>query len=176
MESTIQNDRREKQNKGKQPQDQDNPFPHIQANNEDEGEDSDETTSPPRDEQLPEEKRAEEGRSSILAWLKERLAKEVIAVEEESLGDLDCLLNQTQEITERKKATKMSKVIRDNTGSRAIQIATPRVDKFEGEITVEEYDVETIDLGLPTIEKALSDMNDSVKTVHDMLRMEVEMN
>lgn len=57
-----------------------------------------------------------------------------------------------------------------------IQIATLMVYKFENDIIVEEHDVESIDLGPPTTKKALGDMNDLVKIVHDMLRMEVEKN
>lgn len=114
-----------------------------------------------------------EERLIILAWLRERLTKEVV-VEADNLTDLGSYLDRNQDI-EKKKATKMSKMTRVGEGSRIIQIATPRVDKLADEITTEEYDLETIDLG-PTTDQALEDMNDMVKTLHDMLKLEVKKN
>lgn len=110
----------------------------------------------------------------IPAWLRERSTREVI-VEEDNLVDLRSCLDRNQE-TEKKKATKMSKTTRDGEGSRIIQIATPRVNKPADEITAKEYDLETIDLGPPTTDQELEVMNDTVKTVHDMLKLEVEKN
>lgn len=140
------------------------------------GEDNDETTSPPRDEQMHEGAQIQEGRSSIPEWLKERLAQEVIVVEEEQTYDIGSLLSQTREVTEKRKATKMSKVIRDDSGSRKLQIATPRVEKYEGEITTDEYDMETTDLGPLTSEQAIGDAIDSLKAINDMLRAETKKN
>lgn len=57
-----------------------------------------------------------------------------------------------------------------------IRVAIPKVDKLEDEITEKEFDLETINLGPPTTDHALEDMNDKVKTVHDMLNLEVEKN
>lgn len=172
MESTVQNDK----GKEKSSQEQKDLTPHIQEIDEDEEEDNDETTSPPREEQMLEETQVEEGRSSIPEWLKERLAREVIAVDEEPTYDLESLLSQTQKVTEKKKATKMSKVIRDDSSSWKLQIAIPMVDKYEDEIIADEYDMETIDLGPLTSEQAIGDANDSLKTVNDMLRTEVKKN
>lgn len=70
----------------------------------------------------------------------------------------------------------MSKVIRDDSGSRQLQIATPRVEKYEGEITVDEYDMETVDLGPLTSEQAIGDATDLLKAINDMLRAEIEKN
>lgn len=113
-----------------------------------------------------------EGRSSILDWLKERLTREVIVEEEEQAFDLESLLSKSQKGIEKRKASKISKVIRDDTGSRNIQIATPIVDKYDDEITVEEYDLETFDLGPLTFEQAMEDVTDSVRVVNDKLKEE----
>lgn len=96
-------------------------------------------------------------------------------VEEEDPFGLDSYLDRTQE-TEKKKVVKMSKMTRDGEGSWIIQIVTPRVDKPDGEIKAEEYNLDTIDLGPPTTNQALEDMNDTMKAVHDMLKLEVEKN
>lgn len=77
-----------------------------------------------------EEAQIQEGRSSILEWLKERLAQEVIVVEEKQTYDIASLLSQTREVTKKRKGMKISKVIRDDSGSRKLQIATPRVEKY----------------------------------------------
>lgn len=90
--------------------------------------------------------------------------------------DIVILLRQTQEVTKKRKAMKMSKVIRDNLGSRKLQIAIPRVEKYEGEIIADEYDMETIDLGTPTFEQVIGDAPDSLKVVDDMLRAQIEKN
>lgn len=77
MESTVHNDK----GKEKSSQGQGDLTHHIQEIEGNEEEDNDETTSPPRDEQVREETQIQEGRSFILEWLKERLAQEVIAVD-----------------------------------------------------------------------------------------------
>lgn len=150
MESIVHNDK----GKEKSSQEQEDLTPHIQEINGDEEEDNDETTLPPRDEQMLEETQVQEGRSSIPEWLKERLAREVIVVDEEPTYDLESLLSRTREVTEKRKATKMSEVIRDDSGSRKLQIATPIVNKYE---VGDEYDMETIDLGPLTSEQAIGD-------------------
>lgn len=66
MESTIQNDKNDRQNKGKMPQDSSNPALHIQICDDEEHGDNNEATSPPRNEPLPKEVQVKEGRSSIL--------------------------------------------------------------------------------------------------------------
>lgn len=43
------------------------------------------------------------------------------------------------------------------------------VDKYEGEITMDEYGMETIDLGPLASEQAIGDANDSLKAINDML-------
>lgn len=96
--------------------------------------------------------------------------------EEEQAFDLESLLNEPQEVIEKKKASKISKVIRDDAGSRKIQIATPTVDKYEDEITVDEYDLETFDLGPLTSEQAMDEATDSVKAVNEKLKAEIEKN
>lgn len=136
--------------------------------------DNEKTTSPPRVEQQFKELQVEEERSTILTWLNERMNKEVIVTEEETIDNLDNFLDRIVQTIEMKKATKLSKIMRDSTGSRVIQIATPRLDKLEDEITADAYDLETIELGLATTEQAMEDLNDSVKTVQDGLKIELQ--
>lgn len=176
MESTVQND---KQDKGRTPQHSSRQSLSLQVGvNEQQGErNDDEATSPFRGERpLPEEVQVREGKSSIPDWLKERLTRVVVVEEEEQVFDLESLLGKSQEGIERKKATKISKVIRDDTGSRKIQIATPMVDKYDDEIMAEEYDLETFDLGSLTFEQAMEDVTDSVRAVNNKLKEEVEKN
>ncbi|XP_059068919.1 uncharacterized protein LOC131859325 [Cryptomeria japonica] len=176
IESTIQNDKNDRQDKGKMPQESSNPALHIQICDDEEQGDNNEETSPPRNELLLKEVQVREGRSSIPEWLKERLTKEVIEEEEEKAFDLESLLNEHQEVIERRKAPKMLKIIRDDAGSKKIEIATPAVDKYEDEITAEEYDLETFDLGPLTSEQAMEEATDSVKAVNEKLKAEIERN
>lgn len=136
--------------------------------------DNEETTSPPRVDQQFKEIQVEKERSTILAWLKERMTKEVIVAEEEATDKLDSFLEWIGQTIEKKKATKLSKITRDNIVSQIIQIATPRVDKPEDEITTDDYDLETIELGPTTVEQEIEDLSDSVKIVQDILRIELE--
>lgn len=123
MESIVQNSRCKKTDQGNRPQAQYNPVPHEQANSKASKdvyvdiENEDEVTSPPREDQQLKEVQVGEERSASPTWLKERLAKEVIAIEEEPLDDLDSFLNKAQETVEKKKATKMSKITKDSLGS-----------------------------------------------------------
>lgn len=94
--------------------------------------------------------------------------------EEEQAFDLESLLNGPQEVVEKKKASRMSKIIRDDTGSRKIQIATPTVDKYEDEIMADEYDLETFNLGPLTFEQAMEEATDSVKVVNEKLKAEIK--
>lgn len=135
-----------------------------------------EVPSPPWEDQQLKEVQIGEEKSAIPAWLKQRLPKEVIAIEEEPLDDSDNFLHKTQEVAEKRKVAKMSNITRDDIGSWGIQIATPRVEKLEGEITTKEYDLETIYLVPPTTKQAMEDLNETMKTVHDMLKVEVEKN
>lgn len=89
---------------------------------------------------------------------------------------MESLLSKSQEGIEKKKATKISKVIKDDTGSRKIQIATPAVDKYDDEIMAEEYDLETFDLGPLTSEQAMEDATDLVRAINDKLKEEIEEN
>lgn len=111
-----------------------------------------------------------EERPAIPTWLRERLSKNVMLQEEQDHFDLGSYFDKNQE-HEKRTATRMSKMTRDEEGSRIIQIAIPRIDKPEDEIIVEEFDLETINLGPPTNNQALEDMNDKVKTVHGMLKL-----
>lgn len=91
VESRVHNDK----GKEKASQEQEDLTHLIQEIEGGEQEDNDETTSPPRDEQRHEESQIQEGRSSIIEWLKERIAQEVIVVEEKQTYDIASLLNQT---------------------------------------------------------------------------------
>lgn len=122
------------------------------------------------------ETQVREKRSSIPDWLKERLTREVVVEEEEQAFDLESLLSKSQEGIEKRKASKISKVIRDDKCSGKIQIATPTVDKYDDEIIVEEYNLETFDLGPLTSKQAMEDATDSVRAVNDKLKEEIEKN
>lgn len=117
--------------------------------------DNEETTSPPQGDQQFKEIQIEKEQSTILAWLKERMTKEVIVTEEEATDNLDSFLERIGQTVEKNKPTNLSKITRDNVGSQIIQIATPRVDKPEDEITADDYDLETIELGLATTKQEI---------------------
>ncbi|XP_059069026.1 uncharacterized protein LOC131859382 [Cryptomeria japonica] len=70
----------------------------------------------------------------------------------------------------------MSKIIRDDTSSKRIEIATPVADKYEDEILAEEYDLETFDLGPLTSEQSMEEANKFVKAVNEKLKAKIEKN
>lgn len=174
MESMVQNDKPEK---GQMPQHSSRQSPQVDANELHEEKNDDEVKSPFReDEPSPKEIQVRETRFAIPDWLKERLTRVIVVDEEEDVFDLESLIGNSQEVMEKKKATKMSKVIRDETGSRKLQIATPVVDKYEGEILADEYDLETFELGPLTIEQAMEEATDSFEALKDKLKEEMEKN
>ncbi|XP_057848237.2 uncharacterized protein LOC131058395 isoform X1 [Cryptomeria japonica] len=169
MESMVQNDK-----EGQAPRR--SPGGSLQDNELHDDREDNEVTSPPREEELLKEIQVKETRSAIPDWLKERLTKVIVIEDEDNVIDLESLVGHSQEVIEKRKATKMSKMIRDETGSRILQIATPAVDKYEGEILAEEYDVETFELGPLTAEQTLDDATDSFEALKDKLREEMEKN
>lgn len=174
MESMVQND---KQEKGQTPQHSSSQSPQVDANELHEEKNDDEATSPFREDRpLLKEIQVRETRSAIPDWLKEKLTRVVVVEEEEDVFDLESLRGNSQEVMEKKKATKMSKVIRDETGSRKLQVATPVVDKYEGEILADEYDLETFELGPLTSEQAMEEATDSFEALKDKLKEEMEKN
>lgn len=50
------------------------------------------------------------------------------------------------------------------------------MDKYDNEITTEEYDLETFDLGPLTSEQAMEDATNLVRAINDKLKEEIEKN
>lgn len=61
--------------------------------------------------------------------------------------ELEDLINMINKPTKKKVVKKFSKVTRDESRSRMLHLAVPRVDKDRNEITPNEYNITIVNLG-----------------------------
>lgn len=91
--------------------------------------------------------------------------KKKIIVESNLDDDLEDFLNRIGKIVEKKQAKKYSKITKESSGFQLVQVVIPKVNTTKDDITLEEYEVTTVDLGPTTKEQEIEEFDESVKVI-----------
>jgi len=107
--------------------------------------------------------------SSLPEWLQERI-KESCEVEEYQPIPIEEVLVDVSKEKQKKKATTLSKITKDETSITKVHVVVPRVEKNVEDIVLEDYDINTIDLGPLTGAQVEKKLQDSVTNARAMIR------
>lgn len=112
--------------------------------------------------------------AAALDWLKERMRREP-KEEIDAMQELEELLSRIDRPVE-KVARKFSKITRDESGSRILHLAVPRVNKDKNWITPNEYEITEVDLGKSSKAQMVEDFDESSLALKEQMKRMEEKN
>jgi len=83
--------------------------------------------------------------------------------------DLSAILSQAQKSKKQKKAKVQSRIYKDATGSRIVEVAVPPANADREQVRAEDYTITTINLGPAMRTQRVDDFKDSISSILEQL-------